>query len=166
MNNMFPNFGPTPQLGFSGLSPVTAYSLSFGSTVPVTAGVATPTATKPKSTVAPAPAAEPVNPSTPNVSFWDSFKRPDDMGGGYDFGAIASLTESLGDLANIYSSFRANRIARDTLDFQRDSFQKNFANQVSTFNMNLEDRAHNRARQAGQTTAEAEAYINKHRLGA
>lgn len=70
----------------------------------------------------------------------------------------------IGMLGQIWSAFQANKIARDSLDFQKKAFKTNLSNQRSSYNMALEDRATARYAQM-ERPGDAAAYIEKHRLG-
>ena len=70
----------------------------------------------------------------------------------------------IGMLGQIWSAFQANKIARDSLDFQKKTYKENLTNQRSSYNMALEDRANARYAQMGRPD-DAAAYIEKHRLG-
>lgn len=76
------------------------------------------------------------------------------------FGGISTL-------GKLYSAFQSHKLARDSLDFQKKSYKENLNNQRTSFNMALEDRANARASYSVSDTAQqdAEAYIEKHRLG-
>lgn len=70
----------------------------------------------------------------------------------------------VGMLGQIWSAYQANKIARDSLDFQKKAYKENVANQRSSYNTALEDRAYARYAQMGRPNDAAD-YIAKHRLG-
>ena len=93
--------------------------------------------------------------------FGSTFKNKD---GGLNLDALSSVGTTLASFGQLYAAFQSNKIAKDSLSFQKESYQTNLSNQLSSYNMALEDRANARAVQSG-TPGSAEAYINKHRLG-
>lgn len=81
-------------------------------------------------------------------------------------GKIGAISDVIGSFGKVYAGLQANKIAKDTLNFQKESYGTNLANQISSYNMALEDRGRARYAQMNGTDAEASAYINKHKLGA
>jgi len=66
-------------------------------------------------------------------------------------------------MLNAYMSLKQYGLAKDQLKFQKDAFNKNYANQRSDYNRRLEDRQ--RARNAAGSGHEStEDYLNKHRI--
>ncbi len=78
---------------------------------------------------------------------------------------FSNIVDGVGGIGKIILGFQAQKLAKQSFNFQKDSYEKNMANQLSSYNMALEDRAHARARQSGQSEASAADYINRHRLG-
>ena len=67
-------------------------------------------------------------------------------------------------IGNIIASFKALSLANKQFNFQKDFAAKNMANQVATYNTALADRARSRAQMEGQTTDQAQAYVDKNKL--
>lgn len=141
-------------------APAPAAPLSFGSAVPAPS---------------PAPMASPVMAFAENESqgvgpdavdtrgFWGSTLLNEN--GGLNLANVGSLLKGIGALGSVWGGIQANKIAKDTLAFQKDAYNTNLANSISSYNMSLEDRAYARARQAGDSTRSADRYIARHRLG-
>lgn len=72
--------------------------------------------------------------------------------------------QGLNTIGNIWGAWQANKLAKDQLNFTKNFANRNLANQTQSYNTALEDRARARAAVEGQTSAEAQAYINKNRL--
>ena len=98
------------------------------------------------------------------TAFGQGLFRTQKNGGGVDMRAVGTLLSGVGDLAGIYSAFQANKLSSDSLNFQKDAFERNFANQTQTYNTNLSDRAEARRKFAGGTVAERDAYITQNRI--
>ena len=98
-----------------------------------------------------------------------------DAGGAPGFGAKAMKWLGNGDnlnaavggiqaLTGAYLGFQNLRLAKDNLRFQKDAWQKNYANQAQSYNTALEGRY--RARFSARETDEAkiQEYLNRNRL--
>lgn len=81
--------------------------------------------------------------------------------GSTNFGGIAKLLAGLGGL---YTGFAGNQQARKSLNFTKDAFYKQNAQQVKTYNNYLEDRARSRYAIEGRSQSEADAFIKKQSL--
>ena len=112
----------------------------------------------------------PAAPSTnPVGTAWDDRnwfgKTIHNKEGGLNLSNIGLLVEGIGTLGSLWSAFQANNIAKDQLNFQKGAWEKNYANQVSSYNTALEDRAYSRAAQHGHDRSVADNYINRHQIG-
>ncbi len=85
--------------------------------------------------------------------------------GGLNFAAIGDIAKGIGGLGSLYLGMKANSQAEDALAFQKKAYKTNLGNSISSYNMALEDRMRSRAVQQGDSSAETEAYIQKHKLG-
>jgi len=83
-------------------------------------------------------------------------------GGGFNMDSIGSIASTIGDFGKLYMGYQANKLAKETLNFQKNSYNTNLTNQISSYNTALEDRA--RGRTSTPNSAETEAYIKKHSL--
>jgi hypothetical protein len=88
------------------------------------------------------------------------------MFGPEGLGKISSIADVIAGFGQIYSGIQANKIAKESLQFSKDSYATNLGNQIQSYNTSLEDRARARYAQQGGTSADADAYINKNRMGA
>lgn len=88
-------------------------------------------------------------------------------GGGLNFDNISSVLSGIGAIGSLWGGIQANKIAKDSLNFQKESYATNLNNQISSYNTALEDRATSRANFAGTAAAreQAQGYIAKHKLG-
>ena len=101
-------------------------------------------------------------PTVPDVADKGFFKNlwGDD---GFTLGDIGALTEIIGGFGDLWMGFQANKLAKQSLQLQRDSYETNLANATSAYNLALEDRV--RGRYDVNNQDKADAYIAKHRLG-
>lgn len=82
----------------------------------------------------------------------------------WTMGNLSKVLEGLGAIGNVWTGWEANNLARDELSFQQDSYKTNLANQISAFNMALEDRARTGAIQNGTSASDRDAYIDKYKM--
>lgn len=159
-NNQGYSFGhygqPTTGMGMPAPAPINP--LSFGSMSPSPAPVAAPAPVSPAITRAESTS----NGVGPDSVDTGSFFR--DADGNLDFGNIGVLLKGIGAIGNVWGGIQANKIAKDTLAFQKDAYATNLANSISSYNMALEDRAYARAAQKGTGRDAADRYISKYRL--
>lgn len=71
---------------------------------------------------------------------------------------------ALGSLADIYSGFQANKLAKDQLSFTKNITNTNLNNQIKSYNTALEDRARSRATAENRDQSTADEYIAANRL--
>ena len=72
--------------------------------------------------------------------------------------------QGLNTIGNLWGAWQANKLAKDQLNFTKDFANRNLSNQTKAYNTALEDRGRSRAAVEGQTSAEAQAYIDRNRL--
>ena len=70
----------------------------------------------------------------------------------------------LGTLGSLWGSFQSNKLARDSLNFQKDFAQKNLANSIKSYNTALTDRATSRGFVQGDSKDTTQQYINDNKL--
>jgi hypothetical protein len=78
-----------------------------------------------------------------------------------DLTGIAQLIQGL---SGLYTGFVGNQQARRSLNFTKDAFNRQNAQQVKTYNNYLEDRARSRFGIEGKSQTEADAFIKKQSL--
>lgn len=79
-------------------------------------------------------------------------------------GGWSGVASGIQTLGNLYMAYQQNKLAKDSLRFQKESYQKNLANQSQTYNTALEDRIRSRYNTEGKTSAEADQYLKKNSL--
>ena len=84
--------------------------------------------------------------------------------GGMD--ELKMLVGGLSSIGNLWNSFQATKIAKDTLKFQKEYAQKNMTNQVQSYNTALSDRITSRAFAQGNDQAYVDDYLSKNKLSA
>lgn len=77
---------------------------------------------------------------------------------------ISSLLSGFGDLAGIYGAFKQLGLAKDQLDFSKETYNTNLANQTQSYNTALSDRVNSQYVTEGKSQAEADAYLAKNSL--
>lgn len=70
----------------------------------------------------------------------------------------------LSTLGNLWGSFQSNKLARDSFNFQKGMVEKNYANQIKSYNTALTDRATTRGFVQGDSTEMTQQYINDNKL--
>ena len=85
--------------------------------------------------------------------------------GGLNFAALGDIAKGIGGFGSLYLGMKSNSQAEDALACQKKAYKTNLGNSISSYNMALEDRMRSRAVQQGDSSAETEAYIQKHKLG-
>lgn len=67
-------------------------------------------------------------------------------------------------LGSLWNSFQQNKMAKESMRFQKEAFATNLANQEQSYNTALEDRIGARYVAEGRSQADADAYIQEHSL--
>ena len=100
-------------------------------------------------------------------------QRQDRMGttGGYqplEFGMNIPTAElgltGLGALGDLWGTFQSNKLARDSFNFRKGMAEKNYANQIKSYNTALTDRATTRGFVQGDSTDTTQQYISDNKL--
>lgn len=74
------------------------------------------------------------------------------------------IMSGIGTLGSIWAAIQANKIAKQSLAFKKDAFNKNYNNQVTSYNTALSDRAWARAAATGQSSDQTQGYIDQNKL--
>lgn len=67
-------------------------------------------------------------------------------------------------LGNLWSSFQAHKMAQKQMDFAREQWDTNLANQTQTYNTALEDRVRGRYAQGTRSESQLTGEIDRHKL--
>ena len=91
--------------------------------------------------------------------------------GGYqplEFGMNIPTAElgltGLGALGDLWGTFQSNKLARDSFNFRKGMAEKNYANQIKSYNTALTDRATTRGFVQGDSTDTTQQYISDNKL--
>lgn len=77
---------------------------------------------------------------------------------------LSALAQGIGALSGAWMGRKQLGIARDNLNFQRDAFERNFANQTRSYNTSLEDRIRGRSADYAGKENDIQSYLDRHRL--
>lgn len=78
-----------------------------------------------------------------------------------NMGMIMGGVQALG---NLWNSYQQNKLAKEQFAFQKDAWNTNINMQKQTYNTALDDRIRSRHAATGQSSADTEAYLDKHKL--
>ena len=70
----------------------------------------------------------------------------------------------LSTLGNLWGSFQSTKLAKDSFNFQKRMAEKNYANQIKSYNTALTDRATSRGFVQGDSADTTQQYINNNKL--
>lgn len=162
----YTGLGATDPMGGTDFSmgmnvPMAPLSTGAPSTQSATAAAVASSPALPSSTAAPAglgsaAAAPPmVNPVTGEIMNPTFFQK----GGGFSVALGALQT-----LGNLWNSFQQVKIAKDTLNFQKEAYQTNLANTEKDYNTRLESDSNYSFAVSGKTQDQADQYVRDHSL--
>lgn len=77
---------------------------------------------------------------------------------------LSTVFQGLSALTSAYLGFQQLKQAKEGFKFQKDAFNKNFANSVSTYNTSLEDRIRGRTSEHTGKEGEVQQYLAAHKL--
>ena len=83
---------------------------------------------------------------------------------GYNIPTLQLGMQGLGTLGNLWGSFQSQKLARDSFDFQKGMAEKNYANQIKSYNTALTDRSTSRGFVQGDSADTTQQYINNNKL--
>lgn len=84
--------------------------------------------------------------------------------GGLDMGNLGSLFDGLKSVFGIWGGLQQLGMAKDAFNFEKEAYIENRDNQKQSYNSTLEDRQRARAAFAGESEAETQRYVDKHKL--
>lgn len=82
--------------------------------------------------------------------------------GGLD--AMKLALSGIGTIGNLWGASKQLGLAKKTFNFQKDFANTNLANQISSYNTSLADRARARYAFEGRSQEDAQSYIDENRL--
>lgn len=166
-----------PQLSYGATPPIDPMALNFGQT-PTTsfglppAGSAPPVIASPTMPVAPvaqagitAPVAAPVAAGGQPQGFMNSLMwngEGDDRTLNYD--GLGLISQGISTLGSLYNSWQQNKLAKESLELQRDSYQTNLTNSTTSYNNSLEDRIRGKYTYLEQDDPAIQAELDKKKL--
>jgi len=83
---------------------------------------------------------------------------------GFTLGDMKGIVDIIGGFGSLWSGIQMNKLAKETLAFNKDAYNRNLTNSISSYNLALEDRMRSRYAQKNGTQAEADAEIARHKL--
>ena len=83
---------------------------------------------------------------------------------GYNIPTLQLGMQGLGAMGNLWGTFQSNKLAKDALNFQKGMAEKNYANQIKSYNTALTDRATTRGFVQGDSTEMTRQYISDNKL--
>ena len=92
------------------------------------------------------------------------FFDPNNTSFGWNANTLNFGLQGLNTLGSIWGAYQSNKLAKDQLNFTKQIANANLNNQIKSYNTALEDRSRARAAVEGQTSAEAQAYVDRNRL--
>lgn len=101
----------------------------------------------------------PINGTQPQAGTF--FKNADGSFNTNNLGLVVGGIQTLGSLWN---SYQQNKLAKEQIALQRQSFQTNLANNTQTYNTALEDRIRSRHFTEGKTSAQTDQYLSQNKL--
>lgn len=84
--------------------------------------------------------------------------------GNMNWNALGNIANLIGGFGGLYSAYQGTKIAKDSLNLQREAYQKNLANQTKSYNTALSDRARTRGVMEGSSSADVDKYIRDNSL--
>jgi len=83
---------------------------------------------------------------------------------GFTMGDMKGLVDIIGGFGSLWSGMQTNKLAKETLAFNKSAYDRNLTNSIASYNLALEDRMRSRYTQTNGTGADADAAIARHAL--
>jgi hypothetical protein len=83
---------------------------------------------------------------------------------GANVGSLQGLLGGVNSIGQLFNAYQAQKLAKESLDFQKQTTATNMTNQLKSYNTQLTDRVNSRAAVNGMTDADKQAYLNANRL--
>lgn len=84
--------------------------------------------------------------------------------GGLNLDGIGGMLEGIGSAVSIFQALKSIGLAKEQMNFQKDAFNTNMANQKKSYNTALEDRIGARYKTEGRSSQDVDAYLAKHSM--
>lgn len=104
------------------------------------------------------------NPAQGIAGFGMSGPGQGGLGGLMSMDGLKLLGGGISTIGNLWNAFQAQKLARDSFNFQKDFANRNLANQISSYNTALSDRARSRGVAEGQSQQQIDDYISSNSL--
>lgn len=101
---------------------------------------------------------------SPQYSGAYNSNMPGDFKMGWNAPTLQMGMQGIGTIGNLWGAWQSNKLAKDQLKFTKKFANANLQNQMKSYNTALEDRSRSRAAAEGQTSAEAQAYVDRNRM--
>jgi hypothetical protein len=95
------------------------------------------------------------------VSNGNMFKNSD---GTFNFDGLGTITDGLATIGSLWSSWQQTKLAKETLAFNKASYQENLANEKQSYNTTLQGRTQAEFMAEGRSMDEVDAYYNENKL--
>lgn len=79
-------------------------------------------------------------------------------------GNLGAAVGGINALTSAWMGYKNYQNAKNSLNFQKEAFRKNFANQTQSYNTSLEDRIRGRSSDYNGKEADVQSYLSRHRL--
>ena len=103
-------------------------------------------------------------PTVPGTTGDSGGAAPQTAGFFRQYGPAQFALGAIQTLGSLWNSFQQNKMAKESMKFQKEAFATNLANQEQSYNTALEDRINARYVTEGKSQAEADAYTQEHSL--
>ena len=87
-------------------------------------------------------------------------------GGGFNLQGLGTILSGIGALGSVYGAYQQNKLAKETLAFNKQAYATNLADNRQTYNTSLEDRIRARYNTEGRSSGAADEYLSTNKLGA
>ena len=83
---------------------------------------------------------------------------------GYNIPTLQLGMQGLGTLGSLWGGYQSQKLAKDAFKVQKGMAEKNYANQIKSYNTALTDRATTRGFVQGDSAEATQQYINENKL--
>lgn len=83
---------------------------------------------------------------------------------GFTLDSVGTIASTIADFGQLWAGIQQNKLAKDSLNFQKEAYHTNLKNQRSSYNLALEDRISSRYAQKNMSSEDADAKIAQHKI--